>query len=737
MKKEKEYYLGLDIIRILSCALVLLYHLNIVKGGFLAVCTFFAMTGYLGCVSALKQEKFSIGKYYLNRIKKIYLPLIVVVALTIICVKFTPSINWINLKPETTSVIFGYNNFWQLSANLDYFTRHVNSPFMHLWYIAILMQFELVFPIVFWIFKKIKEKIKVDIGTIVVFLLTIGSTVLFFWMSKTQDIMIVYYNTFARCFSILFGVLLALIHTKYNVKLAKAFKKIGGLVFLIYAIALIVLSVVITSENAHYALFMLIATLISTRLIEYSTLNSSNKEDTRKFVDILSRTSYEVYLVQYPVIFFMQLLSVNDIVKNIIVIIATLIIAYILNKILSISSKKDSVFLNWVKYILLGGVIIAGGVLFVLTKDNTAEMKELEDKLNGNLKDIEARNADYLKKLNEEQDAWNELLGNMEMEEEEIANIVTNLPIVGVGDSVMLGTAEELYATFPNGYFDGKVSRSIVGGRDVLSNLISEGKLGNTVVLALANNGDYSNYQNDLLMELLGDREIFWIDAVNADDPKFNVQFEEYAKDYPNLHIVHWEDASSGHDDYFYADGVHLKGDGPAAYAKTLYDAIYNVYLEEYNQKKNEIIQNHENELKNKIVFYGNDVLTNSYSFISDKFEGAIFNVKSSYTFDDLYNELEEKVDNNSLQYRLVFLLDKKANISNNDYEKIAQLCKDCKIYICNVTSNNISVNLDNVTVIDFYDEIKNNENYLMVDRVHLSDTGNEALADMLLNSIE
>ena len=737
MKKEKEYYLGLDIIRILSCALVLLYHLNIVKGGFLAVCTFFAMTGYLGCVSALKQEKFSIGKYYLNRIKKIYLPLIVVVALTIICVKFTPSINWINLKPETTSVIFGYNNFWQLSANLDYFTRHVNSPFMHLWYIAILMQFELVFPIVFWIFKKIKEKIKVDIGTIVVFLLTIGSTVLFFWMSKTQDIMLVYYNTFARSFSILFGVLLALIHTNYNIKLARAFKKIGGLIFILYAIVLVVLSVVISAENTHYALFMLIATIISTRLIEYSTLNSSNKEDTRKFVDVLSRTSYEIYLVQYPVIFLAQLLNVGDVLKNIIIIIATLVIAYILNLILSISSKKHSVFLNWVKYILLGGVIIAGGVLFILAKDNTAEMKELEEKLNGNLKDIEARNADYLKKLNEEQDAWNELLGNMEMQEEEIANIVTNLPIVGVGDSVMLGTADELYATFPNGYFDGKVSRSIVGGRDVLSNLISEGKLGNTVVLALANNGDYSNYQNDLLMELLGDREIFWIDAVNADDPKFNVQFEEYAKDYDNLHIVHWEQASLGHDDYFYADGVHLKGDGPAAYAKTLYDAIYNVYLEEYNKKKNELIQNHENELKTKIAFYGNDVLTTSFSFINDKFENAIFNVKSSYSFDDLYSELEEKIANNSLQYRLVFLFDKKANISSGDYKKIAELCKDYKIYICNTTSNNISVNLDNVTILDFYDDIKNNENYLMVDRVHLSDVGNEALAQMLFENIE
>ena len=164
---------------------------------------------------------------------------------------------------------------------------------------------------------------------------------------------------------------------------------------------------------------------------------------------------------------------------------------------------------------------------------------------------------------------------------------------------------------------------------------------------------------------------------------------------------------------------------------------LKNTPLEEYNKKKNELIQNHENELKTKIAFYGNDVLTTSFSFINDKFENAIFNVKSSYSFDDLYSELEEKITNNSLQYRLVFLFDKKANISSGDYKKIAELCKDYKIYICNTTSNNISVNLDNVTILDFYDDIKNNENYLMVDRVHLSDVGNEALAQMLYENIE
>ena len=41
------YFRKLDLVRILSCVLVLLYHINIVKGGFLAVCVFFSLTGYL------------------------------------------------------------------------------------------------------------------------------------------------------------------------------------------------------------------------------------------------------------------------------------------------------------------------------------------------------------------------------------------------------------------------------------------------------------------------------------------------------------------------------------------------------------------------------------------------------------------------------------------------------------------------------------------------------------------
>ena len=67
--KKKKYVIGIDYIRLIACIGVLLYHLTVLKGGFLAVCVFFVLSGYLSCVSALKKNKFSLKEYYLNKLK--------------------------------------------------------------------------------------------------------------------------------------------------------------------------------------------------------------------------------------------------------------------------------------------------------------------------------------------------------------------------------------------------------------------------------------------------------------------------------------------------------------------------------------------------------------------------------------------------------------------------------------------------------------------------------------------
>ena len=606
MKNKKLYYRRLDIIRNVSCIMVLLYHLNILKGGFLAVCTFFALSGYLTCISALKKEEFSIKTYYINRLKTLYLPLIMTVAITIIVAKILPNITWLNMKKETLSVIFGYNNFWQLSANLDYFTKNVNSPFIHLWYISILMQFELVFPIVFKVFKKFEEKGLNLISIIIVGLLTIASTVLFYYMSATKDIMVVYYNTFARVFSILFGIFLALIHYEYENRFPKFLKINNSLIFSIYLIILIILSVFVSAESKLFAVFMILATIISTRMIKYSVIQTNKKSNI--FTRAFAKITYEIYLVQYPVIFFMQNVPMNRILKIIPIIVLTFIIAFILNLIINYKSKKKIVKL--LKIVFCSLVILLGGFFLITEKDHTDEMKELEQILNENAGITEQKNEENQNTENKDENKSVDKVENTitvstrsgeketknkeqsneitEADKEKVAEEVSNLKVVGIGDSVLLGAIKELYAKFPNGYFDGKVSRPLSIGENILKDLKSQGKLGNTVILSLANNGDYSTKKNQQLMEILGDRELYWVNAVGADDPTFNDKFREFAKDYPNIHIVEWDVVSKGHKEYFYADGIHTKGEGIKKYAETIYNTVYENYLEKYKKAKGE-----------------------------------------------------------------------------------------------------------------------------------------------------
>ena len=583
MEPRKNEYRRLNTIRMVSCILVLFYHLNILKGGFLAVCTFFVLSGYLRFKSAFSKPTFSIKTYYSKRIKKIYLPLLVVISLTIIISKLIPTINWVNLKPESISAIFGYNNFWQLEANLDYFTRHVNSPFMHFWYIAILMQFELVFPIIYFVLNKLDETIDENASIYTLLILSAISIVVFLALGISKGIMYAYYSTFARVFSILLGGLLAIIHCKYDRRITKLFYHRHTLLYTLYALLLIAISFLDIEKITILNLIMIIvSTLISVRLIDYSIVNNNRRMigDESAVSSTISRISYEIYLTQYPIIFFMQNTPINNTLKIIIIITITMLVSYLLSFLLNYKSKK-----RFFKLIATFIILITGITILILEKDHTVELNELQQKLEENSMIMEQNNNDFMKVNDnvqqEEPPIEEEATAILEEEPVEpdpnIEAAVHNLPVVGVGDSVLLGAVRDLHKQFPYGYFDGKVSRNLKGGEDVLRDLIKKGKLGNTVIIALANNGEFSSKRLTEFFQFLGDREIYWVNAVGADDPEYNDRFEEFAKAYPNIHIVDWYSAAKP--EYLYADKVHPKeGAGTAAYAQVIFDSIYENY---------------------------------------------------------------------------------------------------------------------------------------------------------------
>lgn len=739
MKQKKKYYNNIDLIRLLACFSILLYHLNILKGGYLAVCVFFVLSGYLSCISAFRKEKFSLLSYYSNRLLKIYLPLLLVVFITISAVSLFPNISWLNLKPETTSVIFGYNNFWQLSANLDYFSRHIDSPFMHLWYISILMQFDLVFPFIYLILRKVGDKINKIIPCITTILLSIIFSIYFYKISLTQNIMITYYNTFTRIFSLFFGLALGFIHSYYGSLIPKSLKSnpYNKIVFYSYLLVLICLFIFADAKSIFFQISMILVTLITCRLIDYGTI--SIKKDLSIFdksIKSLAIISYEIYLFQYPVIFLFQYININNYFKIPIIIIIILLLSYIFHFCIDFNNKKKFKIFRYVIFIIVLCIFLHGVYQYYLSKDHTKEMKRLEEQLVRNEQMMQEKQEEYALKIKLEDDEWMSILKDLENGENELKSIVSNLSVVGIGDSVMLGAVENLYKEFPNGYFDAKISRTAWKVNGILQDLKNENMLGDTIVLNLGANGDCSESCKMEIMKTCENREVFWINVTNDNDVHINEKLFSLASKYDNLHIIDWNSISSGHPEYFFSDGIHLTEVGKEVYTKSIYDNIYQVYLEKYKDKKEQIIKEHEEESKNKISFYGNDILLNAFDYIESDFTNSRFIINKEFNYGKLRNEIQKSIEDNSLTYRIVFAFDNVINLSSEEYANLIDLCNGHEVYILSTSEqfiNNLyNLNYENVTIINFYQEIESNSDYLMIDGIHLTQKGNQALSEIL-----
>lgn len=737
MKSSKKYFKDLDLIRVVLCIGILLYHLNILKGGYLAVCAFFVLSGYLSCKSLFNKKKISLREYYLNRLSKIYLPLLLVVFISITIISFIPSINWLNLKPETTSVLFGYNNFWQIFANLDYFARHVNSPFIHLWYIAILLQFDLIFPFIFIGLKKLGEKINKHIPVIVVSSLTSIFTIIFYIYSLKDNIMVTYYSSLTRVFSLLFGVTLAFIHIYYKELIPKFVKdkKLEKILLYAYILITIVLFIFTKADSVLFPYAMILVTLISCRMIEYGIVDDKNELSIfDKCIKWLSSISYEIYLVQYPVIFLLQYVNMDWYLKITIVIVSTVVISLLLNFVTKFKEQKNKIL----RYVLGSIVLIVslyGCFKYIVAKDHTEEMKALEEQLAQNKEMIQNKQEEYKQKLEQEQTEYLESLANLENLEEELKDVVTNLSIVGVGDSVMLGAVTNLYEQFPNGYFDAQISRTAYVAHGILTDLKNNGLLGNPIVFNLGANGDCSLECKKQIIELCEDRDIFWLTVTNDRDVNVNGELKQLSDMYDNVYIIDWEEISKGHYEYFIADGIHLTPKGREVYTNVLYDFIYNMYLEKYTKQKEELIKEYEEKQKSKITFFGNDILLNVFSNIESDYIENKFIIDKEFSFESIKTKLEEEINNNSLNNNVVFAFDSIANLKEEDYKVLIEVCKDRKVYI--LKTNNQTLDLDNgVTIIDYYNELQNHKEYLMPDNVHLTEEGNKALGKLLKESI-
>ena len=134
--------------------------------------------------------------------------------------------------------------------------------------------------------------------------------------------------------------------------------------------------------------------------------------------------------------------------------------------------------------------------------------------------------------------------------------------------------------------------------------------------------------------------------------------------------------------------------------------------------------------MKEKITFYGNDLIINAFDDIKENFLKTDFKLDKDYNYEKLLSEIKDGVENNNINHRIVFAFDKQANISKDNYLELLSILTDYEVYIVSF-DNKLEFN-NNVKVIDFNSELTNHPEYLMADRIHLTNEANKTLSIML-----
>ena len=146
------------------------------------------------------------------------------------------------------------------------------------------------------------------------------------------------------------------------------------------------------------------------------------------------------------------------------------------------------------------------------------------------------------------------------------------IPLIALGDSVMLGAAEELQA---EGFaVDAKVSRQMIDFVPTMQVMQRRATFGSAVVVHLGTNGSFSQPTLDSMMATLVDVPIVIVLTGKADRgwvPANNAMLRALPERYANTTVLDWEVLSQQcTGNCFYSDGIHLPTDGQNYYTSLI-----------------------------------------------------------------------------------------------------------------------------------------------------------------------
>ncbi|EKY8177265.1 acetyltransferase [Enterococcus faecium] len=539
---KKIYSKEIDCFRGIAVLAVIFYHLpnSLLPGGLQGVTIFFVVSGFFMAKNTIRDEKnrqFNFLHFYYKRIKRIY-PFLLFSLVVFIFILGISNIRLIgNIRSELPSLIFGYNNWWQLNQGVSYFDSYFNaSLFKHYWSLSVELQFYLIWPFLFIVIKRMRRKQVFYL----IYTLIFVSILFSLFLPSTKA----YYHTIAKLFPFLLGV------WGYFNRITigrffeqNTFSKIWLLLLASLCLILFPIFPYTLNELLISICFALLLASVDDMNIAKKTKIASTK------LSFVGKISYELYLVHFPVLIALTNLFKHhhwkylDIAGLFTVFLCTLLMITCFRKgVQKMRSPKI-----WTAMALM---IIGVSVLVLRAPENrlTADQNQLQS---------------LLKENSSKANAGENLLSQEKK-------------ILFIGDSVMLGAYQELKETFKKeALVDAKESRQITALPEILKehkDLVSYQQ----IVIGLGTNGVITDEAIEQTMSLLKDKKVYWVNikAPTGWQDTINATLATLPNQYSNITMIDWYSESKNHPEFFYDDETHLNESGRTAYAKYIASVI-------------------------------------------------------------------------------------------------------------------------------------------------------------------
>ncbi|RYN13791.1 acyltransferase family protein [Bifidobacterium animalis subsp. animalis] len=217
---QARHFNGVDGLRAIAIVAIIAYHARpmLLKGGFLGVTLFLVVSGFFitrSLMNAVDDHRFLLFDYLRRRVKRLWPAVLSTIGLTAVLVYACAPPLILKMRGDAVPSALFYSNWSFIFRKLSYFdAAGLPSPLTHLWYTSLIMQFYLLWPLIFIPLFLHCRRHWVRIGVLGA-LIAAGTLEMMVLYRPGADTSRLYYGLDTRAAEILVGVLLAvLVHDR-------------------------------------------------------------------------------------------------------------------------------------------------------------------------------------------------------------------------------------------------------------------------------------------------------------------------------------------------------------------------------------------------------------------------------------------------------------------------------------------------------------------------------------------